>query len=111
MMKFLADCQFFLKLCGYSAYDSMDSLRYRWSGVINQVLAFLYVYFIVTCFGFTCDSRQPSDERIMTGLQVVAFSEQAGAHFTLTAQKLKIFEFFQHFEMITNQSKFKLFNN
>lgn len=105
MLKFLADCQLFLKMFGYSAYDSMDSLRYRWSGVINQVVAFLYVYFIGTCILFVCDSRQPRDERIMTGLSVVAFLEQAGAHFTLIAQKWNIFEFFQHFEVLTNQSK------
>lgn len=108
MLNFLADCQLFLKMCGYSAYDSIDTFRYRWSGVINQVLAFLYVYFIGTCIMFVSDSRQPRDERIMTGLSVVAFIEQAGAHFTLTAQKLKNFEFFQHFEILTNQSKLEI---
>lgn len=105
MLNFLEDCQFLFKWCGYSAYDAIDEMRYRWSGVINWILAFLYVYFIGTCTAFVSDSREPRDERIMTAISVVAFSEQAGAHFTLTAQKTNIFDFFQHFEMITNQSK------
>lgn len=104
-MDFMADCQFFLKMFGYSAYDSIDSLRYRWSGAIYQVMTFLYAYFIGTCIGFVCDSRQPLEERIWTILSVVAFIEQAGAHFTLASQKWNILEFFQHFELVINQSK------
>lgn len=107
MLKFLEDCQFLLKMCGYSAYDSVDAFRYRWSGVINQVLSFWHIYFIVTCFAFVCDSRQPRDERIYLTMSVVAFSEQAGAHYTFTAQKQNIFAFFEHFGPLANQSEFE----
>lgn len=106
MLKFMKDCQLFLKLCGYCAYDTADALRYRWSSAIHHIISFLYVYFIGACLAFVCDGEQPLDERIMTSLSVVAFSEQAGAHITLTAQRSNIFDFFQHYEMITNQSKF-----
>lgn len=105
MSKFLEDCQFLLKTCGYSAYDSAEAFRYRWSGVINQVLSFWHIYFILTCFAFVCDNRQPRDERIYLTMSVVAFSEQAGAHYTFTAQKSNVFAFFEHFGALANQSE------
>lgn len=108
MLKFLEDCQFLLKMCGYSAYDSIDSIRYRWSRVINQILSFWHIYFIVTCIAFVSDSRQPRDERIYLTMSVVAFTEQAGAHYTFTAQKANILEFFKHFEVLANQSKLQI---
>lgn len=108
MLKFLEDCQLFCKLCGYSAYNPIDTLRYRWSGVINQILGYLCIYYIVASIGFLCDDQQPYDERIFQILVVVAYSEVYGTHITFTANKLEIFEFFNHFESIANQSKFEI---
>lgn len=105
MLPFLEDCQLFLKICGYCAYDVTDAIRYRWSRTINRVLAFWHIYFIVTSIAFICDSRQLRDDRISLIMSTVAFIEQAGAHFSLSTRKSNIFEFFQHFGDVVNQRK------
>lgn len=111
MWQFLNDCQIYLKICGYCVYSATDALRYRWSNVINQILGYLCIYFIVASICFLCDDRQPYDERMLQIIIIVGYSEMHGAHLTFTAQRSNIFKFFKHFEIITNRSKSKLLKN
>lgn len=109
MLQFLEDCQFFMKTCGYSLHDPTENGRYRSSRAMNHFLTFLFVYYIGTCILFILDDRQPRNERILQILCVVAYSEQAFTHVTLTTSKSEIFEFFNHYETLANQSKCKEF--
>lgn len=107
MLEFLEDCQLFLKICGYSAHNLTDALRYRWSSTVNPILGYLCIYYIVASIAFLCDDQQPYDERIFQVLVVLAYSEVYGTHYTFTANKVEIFDFFNHFGKIVNQSKFE----
>lgn len=102
MLEFLEDCQLHLKICGYCATENLP--RFRWSALANRCLSFLFVYFVGTSI-----ARQLRDERIRSFIQMVAVLEQTVAHFTLTAQKSKILEFFRYFDVVANQSKFVTF--
>lgn len=109
MLKFLEDSQLFFRICGYCTCDpTKNSPRFRWSGITNRILTFLIVYLIVNCFAFVCDQRQPNDERIVAFMSVVAYGEICVGHLTLTAQKLKIYELFNYYEKVINQSKFDI---
>lgn len=110
MLKFLKDCQLFLRFCGYCTHDPIEtSPRYRWSGLTNHLLTFLFVYFVGTSIIFVSDDRQSRDDRILQALCVVAYLQQALAHLTFTANKLKICNFLNHFELVANRSKFVTF--
>lgn len=104
-MKFLEDCQFIFKFCGYCTYDPAESASFRWSRAMNHFITFLFVYFIGTCFIFAFDEEQPYDERMLIVLCIVAYMQEGVAHFTFTVHKSDIFEFLNHYEMIANQSK------
>ena len=107
MLKFLDDCQFFFKFCGYYAYDPTENLpHYRWSGIMNRTLTFTGIHLIVTSLAFIFDYRQPFDERMYAIMSVIAYTQLTIAHITLTTQKSKIREFFKYYETVINQSKF-----
>lgn len=110
MVKVLEDSQSYLKMFGYCEHDPTENApSYRWSGVKNAFISYSFVYFFATSAAFISDSQQPRDERIRSFIQMVALSELAGIHFTSSAQKSKVFEFFNDFEVINNQSEFLFF--
>lgn len=107
MVQFLEDSQLFLKLFGHCAYDPLTSenaSRYRWSNTVNRFLNFLFVYLIGSSLIFISDEQQPYNERIRSTIQVVILMEQFLVHLEFSKQKTRVFEFFNHFEMIANQS-------
>lgn len=105
-MRFLADSQQFFSMFGYCFHNKDERLpEDRRGTVINIIVSILSIWYYIFMIEFISDSRNSVNDRLCSFTQMVGYSEIVGGHFTLPHLKSKIRAFFDHFEIVLNQSK------
>lgn len=110
-MKFLEQSQIHFKSLGYCWYDRNQRLpEDDRAAKMNAVISFLLIWIAIVCLDYFFDSENPWNDRMFVIITFLGFLELDGAHFTLSYEKTKLYNFFEHFQSVITKSMSLFYN-